>query len=78
MSTEAVPRGIAPHGTLQRRSATCCVYKDKPRRKGQRTCKECHADLSKDYRMAKKGYVQELEQRVRGLEAELKAERGQR
>jgi hypothetical protein len=69
----AVPRGIVAHGTLRKRSETCCVCKERPvRAKKQRTCKDCHSDLSKEYRRDKKGYVQELEQRVRGLEAALK------
>jgi predicted amidophosphoribosyltransferase len=78
MSTAVVPRGIVAHGTLHKRSETCCVCKEKPvRAKKQRTCKDCHSDLSKEYRIGKKAYVQELEERVRGLEAALKVERGQ-
>jgi hypothetical protein len=76
MSIQMVPRGIDPHGTLKR-SEMCCVCKEKPvRAKKQRTCKDCHSYLSKEYRTARKGYVQELEERVRGLEAALKVERG--
>jgi hypothetical protein len=66
MSTDAVPRGIVPRGTIRKRSKTCGICKINPRRKNQRTCKECHAANMKTYRDNRKRYVQELEARVYG------------
>lgn len=69
MSTEAVPRGIVPHGTVRKRSETCSVCKVNPSRNGQRTCKDCHAALMKEYRENQKRRVEELEEKVRAYAA---------
>ena len=63
--TLEVPRGIVPHGTLLKRAETCSKCKIAPHRKGQRYCSECHADYMKDYRAAKKQYVERLEEIAR-------------
>jgi hypothetical protein len=68
MSTQAVPRGIDPHGTLHKRSEMCCVCKEKPvRAKKQRTCKDCHSDLMAIYRLQRKLYLKNLEEKIREM-----------
>lgn len=69
MSTQAVPRGIVTHGTLHKRSETCCVCKGKPvRAKKQRTCKDCHSDLMAIYRLQRKLQLKKLEDKIREME----------
>ncbi len=68
-----VPHGIVPHGTtIPNRAEACCVCRAAKARKGQRTCRGCHANYMKTVRDRRKRYIEELEMRVRTLEAELK------
>jgi hypothetical protein len=47
--------------------SVCSTCKSSPPRKNQRTCKGCHADLMAIYRLQRKLYMKQLEQKIQEM-----------